>query len=388
LKQRSWILVGVAATVVIGTLAYGLSPFLAFSRLKDAAKSGNRDRLEDLVDFPTVRENLKSELAAGLMKSITASPEARGNPFAGVGALLIPTITDRMVDSIITPDGIALVLSRGKVSRPSEEPSAKSPATKDSSNIEAVLSYRTLNRFHADLRRRDQPETTLALTLERRGWFGWRLIRIDIPQSLFDPTPPMADVATADTVSPREVDSAAPAATSDQSASIGSSRSDLCRAVALVHVPSIESPESALAPGDVQDSVTQYNVSKKTGVGSFCSHGGYCYPRFISIGGKLTEVLQLKNCRIGGKTSEDEDQTRYSVDLDRSKNSQADLKYNDLTNTLLTMGLCTACAGNAAQYYLQKPSSECGLLVKSALEGDPASKEKLLESPDYCQWRQ
>jgi hypothetical protein len=156
----------------------------------------------------------------------------------------------------------------------------------------------------------------------------------------------------------------------------------------LVHVPSIESPESALAPGDVQDSVTQYNVSKKTGVGSFCSHGGYCYPRFISIGGKLTEVLQLKNCRIGGKTSEDEDETRYSVDLDRLKNSQADLKYNDLTNTLLTMGLCTACAGNAAQYYLQKPSSECGLLVKSALEGDPASKEKLLESPDYCQWRQ
>jgi hypothetical protein len=76
------------------------------------------------------------------------------------------------------------------------------------------------------------------------------------------------------------------------------------------------------------------------------------------------------------------------VDLDRSKNSQADLKYNDLTNTLLTMGLCNACAGNAAQYYLQKPSSECGLLVKSALEGDPASKEKLLESPYYCQWRQ
>jgi hypothetical protein len=334
-----------------------------------------------------VRENLKSELAAGLMKSITANPEARGNPFAGVGALLIPAITDRMVDSIITPDGIALVLSRGKVSRPGEEPSAESPATKDSSNIEAVLSYRTLNRFHADLQRRDQPETTLALTLERRGWFGWKLIRIDIPQSLFDPTPPMATVATADTASPQEVNST-PAATSDENASNDSSGSDLCRAVALVHVPSIENPESALAPGEVQDSVTQYRVSKKTGVGSFCSHGGYCYPRFITIGGKLTEALQLQNCRIGGKTFEYEDDTGYSVDLDRSKNSQADLKYNDLTKTLSSMGLCNACADNAAQYYLQKPSSECGLLVKSALEGDPASKEKLLESPHYCQWRQ
>jgi hypothetical protein len=181
-------------------------------------------------------------------------------------------------------------------------------------------------------------------------------------------------------------EAASQAAQQQAAISSASSGSDLCRAVALVRVPSIENPESALAPGEVQDSVTQYRVSKKTGVGSFCSHGGYCYPRFITIGGKLTEALQLQNCRIGGKTFEYEDDTGYSVDLDRSKNSQADLKYNDLTNTLLTMGLCNACAGNAAQYYLQKPSSECGLLVKSALEGDSTSKARLVEFPDYCHW--
>jgi hypothetical protein len=382
MNQRSWILIGVAAAFVVSVAAYALSPLLAFNALNAAAKSGDRDRLEQVVDFPAVRENLKSQLAAGLVKSISGDPEMRDNPFAAVGALLVPALTDRMVDSVITPDGIAMVLSQGKVSAPGGEPTAGTTPTKEAANLQTKLSYRTLNRFRAELQRRDQPGVTLALTLERRGLFGWKLVRIDIPQSLFNPTPPKARVSVADAGPPAALASPAPA--SDEAASSGS---DLCRAVALARVPSIENPESALAPGEIDEAVTQYVVSKKTGVGSFCSHGGYCYPRFKSEAGKSVEVLHLQNCRIGAKAFEDADDTTYSVDLDRSKNSQADLKYNDLKNTLSGMNLCSACADNAAQYYLQKPTSECGVLVKRALEGDPASKSKLEEFPDYCQWR-
>jgi hypothetical protein len=187
MNQRSWIIITVGVAVVIGASAYGLSPFLAFKQLRDAAKSGDRDRLEEVVDFPAVRENLKSQFTAGLVRSIGADPKMHGNPFAAVGALLVPAITDRIVDSIVTPDGIAAMLSQGKVSKPGGEPISESTAANDPPDLETALSYRTLNRFHAELRRRDQPDTTLALTLERRGWFGWRLIRIDIPDSLFRP---------------------------------------------------------------------------------------------------------------------------------------------------------------------------------------------------------
>jgi len=181
---RSWILTGVVVAGVLGVSAYGLSPFLAFNNLRDAASTGNRDRLEELVDFPAVRENLKSQISAGLMKSMSANTEMRDNPFAAMGALLAPAITDRMVDSVVTPDGIALVLNRGKVStKIGGEPDPVTPSANDSRNLETALSYRTLNRFRADVRRRDQPDTTLALTLERRGLFGWKLIRIDIPES-------------------------------------------------------------------------------------------------------------------------------------------------------------------------------------------------------------
>jgi uncharacterized protein len=192
--------------------------------------------------------------------------------------------------------------------------------------------------------------------------------------------------SVADTGSTAALASSAPA--SAETASSGD-QSDLCEAIALARVPAsgVDDPESALAPGEIDHSVTQYQIDKKTGVGSFCSHGGYCYPRFKLEAGKPVEVLHLQNCRVGGKIDEDDDDTTYSVDLDRSKNSQADLKWSDVQNTLVGMNLEEAEADEAAQYYVQKPTSRCGMLVKKALEGDPVSKSKLQEFPDYCQQR-
>jgi hypothetical protein len=371
-------LTGLAAVVVIGVSAYGLSPYLAFNSLRNAAKTGNRDRLEELVDFPAVRENLKSQITAGLLKSLSADPGMRDNPFATVGALLAPAITDRMVDNVVTPDGIALVLSKGTVTKPGREPRSEDPPATGASKLEAALSYRTIDRFHADLRPHDQPDTTLALTLERRGLFGWKLVRIDIPQSLFG-APSSLPVSAA------VMQGAARSAQTEDAAA----GSGYCRAVALVRVPYyMEGPDyHALDPGEIYDYITQYVVDKKTGVASFCSHGGGCYPQFISADGKKVEALRLQNCRIGGKSFEDNDETIYALYLDRSKNSVTELQYSDLRDTLANMGLCNACADNAAQHYLHRPTSQCALLVRSALEGDPESKAKLANFPDYCDWQ-
>jgi len=170
-------------------------------------------------------------------------------------------------------------------------------------------------------------------------------------------------------------------------AASSSSGSDMCSAVALFRVSAIGNPDNALAPGDIDSSITQYVVSNRTGEASFCSHGGSCNPRYISKNGRMTEALHLENCRIGAKSFVDAEDTTYNVDLDRSKNSPAALKYSDVTNALSNMGLCSACAGNATQYYIQEPDSECGVLVKRALQGDVDSRAHLTAVfPAYCQW--
>ena len=189
MSKRPWTLVAVAVAVIIGIAAYGLSPLWAFANLREAARSGDRDRLEQAVDFAAVRESFKSQISADLMQSISADPKLRDNSFAAASALLVPAITDRMIDSYVTPDGIALMLSQGKVSKPEADSGNESGVVSNSSAVEIEQSYRTIDRFRIAMRRSDIPDQTLALTIERRGLFSWKLIRIELPQSVFTPVP-------------------------------------------------------------------------------------------------------------------------------------------------------------------------------------------------------
>jgi hypothetical protein len=161
---------------------------------------------------------------------------------------------------------------------------------------------------------------------------------------------------------------------------------DPCKAVALSDVAAAETPDSVLARGSYDDAVTQYRVNKQTGMTTFCSHGGYCYPTHVRVNGQKVEALRLINCKIGERNYEDKDEVFYSVNVVRSKNSSAELRLDDLDNKFLEMGLCSACAGNVAMFYAKKPASPCARLAKQALEGNPVAADKLRDFPDYCKW--
>jgi hypothetical protein len=151
---------------------------------------------------------------------------------------------------------------------------------------------------------------------------------------------------------------------------------DICEAVAIRDVPAVEAADSIIKKGEKDTAITQYRVSKSTGKAVFCSHGGYCYP---------ADGLRLLNCKVGAKDNyDDPDDTYYSVDVIRSKVPATTLRYDDLDNRLLQMGMCSACASNAANEYLRHPGSRCGRTVKSAIEGNPVATKALTEG-DACQ---
>lgn len=54
---------------------------------------------------------------------------------------------------------------------------------------------------------------------------------------------------------------------------------------------------------------------------------------------------------------------------------------------LTSLGICQACAGNAAMYGVMKPNSECGNLVKNALSGDKNAIRIIDEFPAFCEWK-
>jgi hypothetical protein len=61
--------------------------------------------------------------------------------------------------------------------------------------------------------------------------------------------------------------------------------------------PRSKPPESVLKRGEYDKAITQYRVNKKTGLTSFCSHGGCCYPTHLVENGAKVEALRLTNCK-------------------------------------------------------------------------------------------
>ncbi len=173
--QKKWIFGILAIAVIVGGIYFG-SPYLAARNLKQAAVSGNADTLEAAVDFPAVRESLKSQLNAQLMAKMQNDPEMKNNPFAGIGMMMIPAIIDKALDAYVTPHGIA-ALARGE-----KKPGA---AVKGNENVEYDYAYVGLDRFRVKVRNKDRNDKPLGLLFERRGFAGWKLIRVEFPEDVF-----------------------------------------------------------------------------------------------------------------------------------------------------------------------------------------------------------
>lgn len=173
--RKGWIIaIGVAVAGFV--LAYGASPYVAVRGFVDAAKMGDATRLGASVDFPAVRADLKPQLTAAVATRVERDPEMRGNPFGGLSRILMPSILDRMIDSVVTPEGIAALVRAGRVGH--TEPDA-APARQ----VDYAFHYAALDRFDVSLRRQGAAGDPVKLVFERRGLFAWKLVRIALPQS-------------------------------------------------------------------------------------------------------------------------------------------------------------------------------------------------------------
>lgn len=167
----------VGAALLIGGGAYVGSPYLAASNLKDAAISGDVDQLEANVDFPAVRENLKSQLSVALTQQMESDPDFQGNPFAGLASMMIPAFVDKAVDTYVTPDGLSALVQG---SEPSKEGTA---ATKGTEEIEYTYEWVNVDRFKVNMTNTQTNERGPTLVFDRRGFASWKLVKVDVGDS-------------------------------------------------------------------------------------------------------------------------------------------------------------------------------------------------------------
>ena len=171
---RTSLAIGVGAIVILLIGLYLYSPFLALDRLGHAVRTGDRDQLSTLVDFPAVRTGLKDQFSGLIEKRVGEDREVKHNPIASFVLTLVPLVLDKVVDAIVTPDGIAELLRR-PIGDHSQAAHGRSKKWNRS------WSFVDLVHFKAAFSDPDDPRIVFGLLFEERGFFSWRLVRLDLP---------------------------------------------------------------------------------------------------------------------------------------------------------------------------------------------------------------
>jgi hypothetical protein len=166
----SGIPVGAAVLFIVGYFV--ASPYIALQGFRSALMSGEPDALEDRIDFPRVRDGLKAQFNATVMKNM--SVELKNNPFGGLALAIAPTLVNGVVDSFVTAEGLAS-LARGNTHKTGS--STSGPSSEELS-FDARVTWETLDRFSVRVPSDEGQE--MRLVFHRYG-FGWKLTGIRIP---------------------------------------------------------------------------------------------------------------------------------------------------------------------------------------------------------------
>jgi hypothetical protein len=147
-----------AILCVVLLMVYAASPYVSFWRFTEAVRSGDSATISSRVDFPSVRASLKKQLVARF-----AGKTERHNRWLNLG----PTLIDVIVDTYVTPDGIAALLSN-----PQALKNLQSPKQFRLSAAKGEASSKIKYAFFTGLRTFvvDGEEVTLRFHFTSTGW--------------------------------------------------------------------------------------------------------------------------------------------------------------------------------------------------------------------------
>lgn len=167
--MRRWTIIGLVG-IVLGVAGWlFLTPWIAMDGLREAAQSADRDELERRIDFPALRESVKTELLDQIRVE-TPTGDGLEGAVASIGNSFAEGFVQGTVDAVVTPDGMAAMLKTGSL-----VPGRESAAQEMDWQIQ-LLSFDTFRAYPEGQDREEHP----ALLFKRDGW-SWKLVGLEIP---------------------------------------------------------------------------------------------------------------------------------------------------------------------------------------------------------------
>ena len=167
-----WV-IGMLMALVVGYVAAG--PYLTVSAIKSGIVEQDSEKLAEYIEFPSLRQNLKEQLNAAMMKN--AATELKDNPYAALATVLASKMADGLVDSFVTPSGLA-ILMEGQNPSKNGDSGDTAPPKKDELFKNARYSYDSMSKFSIWVP--DDKGKESRFVLQRDGLY-WKLVNIVIP---------------------------------------------------------------------------------------------------------------------------------------------------------------------------------------------------------------
>ena len=163
---------GIAVTVVLAVLAWlFVAPALSAQELQRALRDNDTPAIQNVVNFPALRENLRGTLGASLTGQGTKATLEPGSAF---GAALAGLMMGPVVDALVTPAGLSTLFKGGAGAFTGEA----------AQNIRVSSGLQALNRYAITLTDLDKPDSVVTLVLMPNG-LQWQLVAIGFPPGAF-----------------------------------------------------------------------------------------------------------------------------------------------------------------------------------------------------------
>jgi hypothetical protein len=109
------IVVGIVILVALGWITW---PYYALYDFANGIQQGDQVALERRVAWDEVRRGLRDDFNAVVLQRLSKTDSASSPLATGLAALVGPTIINNVIDSYVTPRGMANVIRRGNPSIP------------------------------------------------------------------------------------------------------------------------------------------------------------------------------------------------------------------------------------------------------------------------------
>ncbi len=164
---------------VLTFIAYLIaSPFLTVSHIKAAVRNRDSQKLCEKIDFPSLRQNLKSQFNAKIVEE--AGTDLDDNRLGSYALAFASTFADGIVEVFVTPEGIAALMEKGEFLK--DRPEADFEDTfKTFTEVfrESRFSFSSINSFSVWVS--NDVDEEIRFVFRRKG-LDWRLSNVIVPE--------------------------------------------------------------------------------------------------------------------------------------------------------------------------------------------------------------